>query len=65
MMVGKVTVWQCKCGVHIKVLAEAESEQPPGIQIACPKCGETQLVHADNIISVSEDRSAIKPVNPD
>jgi hypothetical protein len=27
MMVGKVTVWQCKCGMHIKVVAEAESEQ--------------------------------------
>jgi len=66
MMVGKVTVWQCKCGVHIKVLAEAESEQPPAIQIACPKCGETQLVHAETIISVSEDTSVIKPAsNPD
>ena len=63
-MVGKVTVWQCKCGMHIKVLAEAESEQPPSIQIACPKCGDTQVVRADNIISVSEDTAAIKPETP-
>jgi hypothetical protein len=52
--------------MHIKVVAEAESEQPPAIQIACPKCGDTQVVHADNIISVSEDTSVIKPaINPD
>jgi hypothetical protein len=65
-MVGKVTVWQCKCGMHIKVVAEAESEQPPNhLQYsACPQCGDTQVVYADNIISVSEDRSAMKPETP-
>jgi len=49
---------------HIKVVAEAESEQPPEIQIACPQCGDTQVVYADNIISVSEDKSAINPETP-
>ena len=66
MMAPKVTVWLCKCGMHIKAVAEAESEQPTAIQIACPKCGDTQVVHADNIISVSKDTSVIKPaIDPD
>ena len=50
-----VAIWRCKCGTGVKVVAEADSI-PAAKQIAsCPKCGDERLIHADKIISVTED----------
>jgi hypothetical protein len=54
-MVGIVAVWRCKCGMRVKVLAEADSNGPPSTQVAsCPKCGASQVIHAEKILSVTE-----------
>jgi hypothetical protein len=58
MMVGIIASWRCKCGIRVKVLAEADPSQPPATQIAsCPKCGDSQSVQGDKIVSVTEDIS--------
>jgi hypothetical protein len=55
MMVGIVAVWRCKCGMRVKVLAEADSNRPPSTQVAsCPKCGASQVIDAEKILSVTE-----------
>ena len=55
-MVGVVASWRCKCGIRVKVLAEVDPSQPPATQIAsCPKCGDSQSVEGDKIVSVTED----------
>jgi hypothetical protein len=57
-MVGIVASWRCKCGIRVKVLAEADPSQPPATQIACcPNCGDPQTVEGDKIVSVTEDIS--------
>jgi hypothetical protein len=56
MMVAIVASWRCKCGIRVKVLAEADPRQPPATQIAsCPNCGDSQTVEGDKIVSVTED----------
>jgi hypothetical protein len=56
MMVAIVASWRCKCGIRVKVLAEADPSQPPATQIApCPNCGDPQTVEADKIVSVTEE----------
>jgi hypothetical protein len=55
-MVGIIASWRCKCGIRVKVLAEADPSQPPAKQVAtCPNCGESQAIQADKIVSVTED----------
>jgi hypothetical protein len=55
-MVGIVAVWRCKCGMRVKVLAEAENNQTSSTQLAsCPECGSQQVIHAEKIVSVTED----------
>ena len=54
-MARMVAIWRCKCGTGVKVVAEADSI-PAAKQIAsCPKCGDERVIHADKIISVTED----------
>ena len=54
-MVGIVAVWRCKCGLRVKALAEADSNKPLSTQVApCPKCGASQVIHAEKILSVTE-----------
>src|SRR5262249_20584755 len=56
MMVGIIASWRCKCGIRVKVLAEADPSQPPATQpVACPRCGESQAIQGDKIVSVTED----------
>jgi hypothetical protein len=45
-MVGIVAVWRCKCGLRVKVVAEADTNQPPSREVvaSCPKCGEPRSV---------------------
>jgi hypothetical protein len=55
-MVPTVTIWRCKCGVRIKVLAELDQSQPPNtITISCPKCGSQQVIRAHNIKSLTTE----------
>ena len=58
MMVRIIASWRCKCGIRVKVLAEADPSQPPATQIAsCPKCGDSQSVQGEKIVSVTQDIS--------
>jgi hypothetical protein len=60
-MARMVALWRCKCGIHVIVVAEADSSAP-GKQIAsCPKCREPHALHADKIISVTEDTFDVTP----
>lgn len=53
-----VVVWRCKCRTRIKVLGEADLAQTSTTQlVSCPKCGDSQTVSADKIISVTADTS--------
>jgi len=55
-MVGIVALWRCKCGMRVKVVAEADSNRPLATQVAlCPKCGEPRFIHAEKIISVIQE----------
>jgi len=61
-MVGIVASWRCKCGIRVKVLADVDPSQPPATQIAsCPKCGDSQSIEGDKIVSVTEDISDASP----
>jgi len=54
-MVGTIASWRCKCGIRVKVLAEADLSQSPATQVAlCSNCGESQTVQGDMIVSVTE-----------
>jgi hypothetical protein len=58
-MVGIVASFRCKCGIRVKVLAEADPSQPPATQtVACPRCGESESIQADKIVSVTENTSS-------
>jgi hypothetical protein len=49
-----VTLWRCHCGANIKVFGEAEVANPRASQVvACPKCGQKQLVYVDRIVSIN------------
>jgi len=59
-MVAIVALWRCKCGVRLKVVAEADSNRPHSTQVAvCPKCGDPRFIHAEKIISVIPENSEI------
>jgi hypothetical protein len=61
VMARMVALWRCKCGTHVKVVAEANSSAP-GKQIAsCPKCRDPHAIRADKIISVTEDTFDVSP----
>ena len=61
-MAGIVTYSLCKCGTHLKVVAETDFIPPFATTIAlCPKCGNPQPIHADKIISVTEHISEGRP----
>ena len=56
-MVGIIASWRCKCGIRVKVVAEADPSQPPATQTAvCPNCGESRAIQGDKLVSVTEDR---------
>ena len=57
-----IASWCCKCGVRVKVISQVDPNQPPATQIAyCPKCGDSQTVQGDKIVSVTEDISDASP----
>ena len=61
-MVGIVASWRCQCGTCVKVIAEADSTPASATKItSCPSCGRRHPIHADKIISVTEDMSEGSP----
>jgi len=61
-MVEIVASWRCKCGIRVKVVAEADSTAASATKIAsCPSCGHRHPIYADKIISVTEDTSEGSP----
>ena len=61
-MANIVVCWLCKCGIRLKVVAESDFSPASATTTAlCPKCGDPQPVHADKIISVTEDTSDRSP----
>ena len=58
-MIKTVATWRCKCGAHIKVVGEVPNDKPQATRkVACPKCGESQSVYAEIILSVSIQQDA-------
>ena len=55
VMTRMVALWRCKCGTRAKVVAEAGSSPSAEQMALCPKCRAPHAVHADKIISVTEE----------
>ena len=53
--------WCCKCGTRLKVVAEVGSSPYAEQMASCPKCGDSHVVHADKIFSVTEDKFEHSP----
>src|SRR5262245_2197572 len=60
-MARMVTLWRCKCGTCIKVIAEIDSSPPAKQTASCPKCYALHAVHADRIITITEDTFDLGP----
>ena len=54
-MTRMVALWRCKCGTRAKVVAETGSSPSAEQMALCPKCRAPHAVHADKIISVTEE----------
>ena len=57
-MISTVVCWRCKCGVRLKAITEREKARindNARLEVACPKCGDTQLVYAHHIVEVTAD----------
>jgi hypothetical protein len=52
-----VARWRCHCGVHIKVLAETDRDNPVVAtrSAACPECGNQRIIYAERIMSIEMD----------
>src|SRR5215831_10185166 len=62
-MVGIVASWRCRCGIRVKVVAEADPSQPPATQTAvCPNCGVSRAIQGDKIVSVTEDTAVSEDI---
>jgi hypothetical protein len=54
----KLTLWKCKCGVDLKAVTTTDDGQEPvSLQAECPRCGHEQTLKANQIISVSVDKT--------
>ena len=59
-----VTLWKCKCGVHLKaVTATDEGQAPVSVHAECPKCGHKRTLTANQILSVSEEKALVSDSN--
>src|SRR5262249_41063328 len=61
VMTRMVGLWRCKCGTRAKVVAEAGSSRSAEQMALCPKCRAPHAVHADKIISVTEETFERRP----
>jgi DNA-directed RNA polymerase subunit M/transcription elongation factor TFIIS len=56
-----VSSWPCKCGNTVKVISEVDRAQPSETkEVACPKCGNKQIVYAHIIISVTVQKASVQ-----
>jgi|SoiMetStandDraft_2_1073263.scaffolds.fasta_scaffold22788_2 phage FluMu protein Com len=57
-----VSLWKCECGVHLKaVTATEEGRGPINLHVECPRCGHIQTLIANQILSVSEEKTQNTP----
>jgi len=63
-MARTVALWRCKCGTRAKVVAEAGSSPSAEQIVLCPKCRAPHAVHADKIISLTEETLERSPAAP-
>ena len=64
-VISGVSRWRCKCGVSIKVLTETERariDKDIRNEVACPKCGERQVIYAHRVSSITIEKA--DPVSP-
>jgi hypothetical protein len=55
-MITITSTWRCKCGVRVKVISQTPQDRPSATQTAaCPKCGDSQLVYGETILSITVD----------
>ena len=53
-MIYSVSVWRCKCGVRVKVVAELDENKPRATAFtSCPNCNELHMLNAKTIVLVS------------
>src|SRR5215831_1160341 len=62
-MARTVALWRCKCGTRPKVVAEAGSSPSAEQIVLCPKCRAPHAVHADKIISLTEETFERQPLH--
>ena len=65
-MIGSVARWRCRCGASIKAITETDKARINDnirLEVACPKCGDKQLVNAHHIIEVTAETADIESVN--
>ena len=54
-----VTTWRCKCGVRVMLVAERDLDKPTAtLRVACPECGDAQMIDADRMISITREKGA-------
>jgi hypothetical protein len=54
-----VSTWRCTCGVRVMIVAERDLEKPTAtITVACPECGEVQVIDGQRIISITHEKGA-------
>jgi len=59
-MATSVSSWTCKCGNAVEVISEVDRAHPSETkEVACPKCGNKQIVYAHIIISVTAQRASV------
>ena len=59
-MLTIITIWLCRCGARLKVLAEAVQNEPCDTwTVSCPHCGDLQEIRADRIVSIAEANAAL------
>jgi hypothetical protein len=57
-MISSIACWRCKCGVSIKAITETDKagiNDNVRVEVACPECGDKQLIYAHRIIEVSAE----------
>jgi hypothetical protein len=57
-MISSVACWRCKCGASVKAVTEIDKTRIKDnvrLEVACPKCGDKQLVYAHRIIEVTAE----------
>ena len=68
-MITIVSTWHCKCGARVMIVAERDQDKPTAtVTVACPECGQAQVIDADRIISIThekgDDRLSLRASNP-